>query len=73
MILGQSDKVLKRYFTTIRGIFHVKQLLNSLTVEKKEAVSTLKRIIGVMNVKNFWTFRVENNKCVAFASNKEIC
>ena len=62
MILGQSDKVLKRYFTTIRGIIHVNQLLNPLTAEENEAVSTLKRIIGVMNVKNFWTFRVENNK-----------
>ena len=40
------------HYTTIKDIIHVNQLLHSLTAKDKENASTVKRIIGMMNVRN---------------------
>ena len=50
------------HHTTTKDIIYVNQLLHSLTATDKENASTAKSIIGVMNVRSFPAFRVENNK-----------
>ena len=54
--------------TTIKDIIHTNQLLHSITVKDKEVASTVKRIIGMINVRNYKEFRVENNKYMDYAT-----
>lgn len=49
-------------------MIHTNQLLHSITVKDKEVASTVKRIIGMINVRNYKEFRVENNKYMDYAT-----
>ena len=75
MTTHQNQMTIEHH-TTTKDIIYVNQLLHSLTATDKENASTAKSIIGVMNVRSFPAFRVENNKYmgyVTFATKNDIC
>ena len=71
-----QNQITIEHHTTMKDIIHDNQPLHSLTTKDKEDAFIIIRINGMMNVRNFQTFRVENNKYmdyVTIASKKDIC